>query len=222
MSQTDAILTLLLGVGLFQFAWLSVMLHRRGIKAERILSSIPPLFAIWVLFWPVYTHAETILLGICLLALCISLASTIRHPLFSTLKSCWSGQAHGLLDVSMFMLALGLAALAYLEAPEFGFGMALALCMGVPAADLLDRTRVVPLDFPSNPGQTLIGHLVLILVITLLGGWSLLIFHDLDWSHLFMATALAGMVASTARAMMPEPLNQPLIVLAMGLTLWLL
>ena len=222
MNKTDLILTLLLGIGIMQFAWLSVMMHQRGIAAERILSSIPPLFAIWVLFWPVYVQAESILLGICLLALCISLASTIRMPWFVILKSCWSGSAHGLLDIAMFMLALGIAALMYLAAPEFGFGIALSLCMGVPAADWLDRTGIVRLDFPSNPGQTLIGHLMLIAAVGLLCGWSLLIFHDLGWGHVLMATVLAGLAASVTRAMIPEPLNLPLIASVTGITLWLL
>ena len=222
MNKTDLILTLLLGIGIMQFAWLSVMMHQRGIAAERVLSSIPPLFAIWVLFWPVYVQAESILLGICLLALCISLASTIRMPWFVTLKSCWSRPAHGLLDIAMFMLSLGIAALMYLAVPEFGFGIALALCMGVPAADWLDRTGIVRLNFPSNPDQTLIGHLMLILAVALLCGWSLLIFHDLGWSHVLMATMLAGLTASVTRAMIPDPLNQPMIASVTGITLWLL
>jgi len=215
-------MTLLFCIGLAQFAWLSVMLHRQGVSASHILPSMPPLFAIWVLFWPVYVHAESILLAICLLTLCIALASTIRHPWFSALKSSWSDHEHGLLSLAMFTLALGIAALANLAAPEFGFGIALTLCLGISAANLLDRTGIACLGIPANPGQTLPGHLALIVTASLICGWSLLIFHDLGWSHVILATTLAGITASAIRAMIPTPVNLPLIAAAMAATLWAL
>jgi len=222
VSLTDITLTLLLGIGLAQFALLSVMLHRRGIKAERIISSMPPLMAIWVLFWPVYVRAEAILLGICLLALCIIMASTMRQSCFSALKSSWSDREHGLLPFAMFTLAPGAAMLVFLNLPEFGFGIALVLCLGPTAADWLDRSKIIPLGFPANPAQTLPGHLFLILAVSLLSGWSLLIFHDLGWNQVLMATTLAGAAASATRAMIPAPINLPLIVAAMAATLWAL
>lgn len=222
MNRTDATITALFAIGLIQFIWLSVMLHRRRVAGSRIFSSLPPLLAIWVLFWPLYTNATAILLGIGLLTLCLVLAAGIRRPWFATLKSAWSAGTHGLLDATMFTLALGIAALTNLAAPEFGFGIALTLCLGITAADLLDRAGLLRLGMPANPDQTFAGHMVLIVSASLTCGWSLLIFHNLGWSNIIIATTLAGMAASALRALIPTPLDRPVISIAMAATLWAL
>ncbi len=210
----------LFAVGLIQLAWLSVMLHRHGISGNRIFSSLPPLVAIWVLFWPLYSDTRDILLGIGVLAICLMLAAGLPYAWAAALKSAWSTESHGLLDALMFTMALGLAALINMIAPEFGFGIALTLCLGMAAADLLDRTSLLRLCLPANPEQTLPGHLVLIALASLTCGWSLLIFHNLSWSNIIIATTLAGVAASATRALAPAPLNRPAIAAAMAATLW--
>jgi len=215
-------MTALLAIGLTQFVWLSVMLYRRNIPGRLIFSSLPPLIAIWVLFWPLYTDTMAILAGIALLALCLVLAAGIRRPWFAVLRSAWSAGTHGLLDAAMFILALSIAALTNLTAPEFGFGIALTLCLGITAADLLDRAGLFRLGMPANPDQTFVGHLALIVSASLMCGWSLLIFHNLSWSNIIIATTLAGITASTLRALIPAPLDRPLIAAAMAATLWAL
>jgi len=220
VNQTDAIMSTLLAIGLIQLAWLSVMLHRHGISGNRIFSSLPPLMAIWVLFWPLYSDASGILLGIGLLAICLMLAAGLQYPWAAALKSAWSTEAHGLLDAVMFTVALGMTALTNMVAPEFGFGIALTLCLGMTAADLLDRTCLLRLSLPANPEQTFPGHMALIALASLTCGWSLLIFHNLSWSNIIIATTLAGAAASAMRALTPTPLDRPAIAAAMAATLW--
>jgi len=122
----------------------------------------------------------------------------------------------------MFILALALAAGVIGDDPEFGFGAALGLCLGMPLAHWLDRPGWATLHFPANPGQTLIGHLGLILTFIIACGWSLHIYVQVGWLDSILATTLAAICASMARAVVPHPFNLPVIVTTVAGVLWAL
>ena len=61
---------------------------------------------------------------------------------------------------------------------------------------------------------------MLIVLASLTCGWSLLVFHNLGWRNIIIATTLAGMAASAARALVPAPLDRPVMAAAMAATLW--
>lgn len=216
----DITITLLVGLFTVQLAWFSVMLLRRGGDPAIIARSIRPLLSIWVLLWPVYEQPEYILLGTIIIVLPTLLAQLIRTPFWRNLKSAWSSAGLGLFPMAMFMLALTMAANLFIHWPELGFGIALVLCIGLPAAAILDGYKRLRLGFPRNPGQTLIGHLGLILITAGICSWSLHIYHGTLWHQGLIATAAAGLAASITHASIPESWNQPLVALAIGGVLW--
>lgn len=230
-TQTDLILNLLVLAGTLQIAWLSVMLVRRGIRPAVIQRMVPPLYGIWILMWPIYSSGTWIWVGLLLLALPVLLAGLLKRPFWQALRRAWSSPPHRrslfpepmhLLPIFYLIVALATAAAWFQQIPEFGFGLALTLCLAFPAADLIDRTGIVPLKFPTHPEQTLPGHVTLIVISALLMAWSLNVYHGIDWRPLLVATSIAGIVGSVIRALIPEGLNQPAALLLMGATLWLL
>jgi len=230
-SQTDLILNLLVLAGSLQVAWLSVMLVRRGVRPAAIQRMVPPLYGIWVLMWPVYSDGAMVWPGLLLLALPVLLAAMLKRPFWQALRRAWSSPPHRrsllpepmhLLPMFYLLAALAVATAWFQQIPEFGFGLALTLCLAFPAAELIDLTGIVPLKFPTHPEQTLPGHLLLIMVAALLMAWSLHVYHGIDWRPLLIATWIAGIAGSVARALVPEGLNQSAALLLMGATLWLL
>jgi len=230
-THADILLNLLILVGSLQVAWFSVMLLRRGVRPTTIQRMIPPLYAVWVLMWPVYSSGLWVWLGLAMLALPALLASFLNHPFWQSLRRAWSTPPHrrGMLPEPMHLLpvfylltALTVAATWFQQIPEFGFGLALSLCLALPAADLVDRSGILPLKFPAHPEQTLPGHIVLIFISALLLAWSLHVYHGIDWRPLLIATWIAGIAGSVVRAIVPGGLNHALALLSMGATLWLL
>jgi len=204
------------------------MLLRRGLSPRTICASLPPLIAIWVVLWPLYESASSLWAGIILLGLPILLVYGIRKPFTAQLRIAWSGRAvtaekqpHMWSFVSM-LAALAIAVAFFQRAPEFGLGIGLAVCLAFPVASLLDRIGYLKLGFPLHPEQTLIGHIGLIIVVSLLCTWSIQVYHGIEWQRLLIATLIAGMTTSVARAFSPVGVVLPLATLAMGSTLWLL
>jgi len=230
-TTIDIILTILFALGLAQLAWFSVMLLRRGLSPSTICASLPPLIAIWVVLWPLYESASSLWTGIVLLGLPILLVYGIRKPFTAQLRIAWSGRAvpgeeqaplpHMWSFVSM-LTALTIAVAFFQRAPELGLGIGLSACLAFPAASLLDRIGYLKLGFPLHPEQTLIGHIGLIIVVSLLCTWSIQVYHGIEWQRLLIATLIAGMATSIARAFSPTGTVMPLATLAMGGTLWLL
>jgi len=230
-TQADILLNLLILIGSLQIAWFSVMLLRRGVRPTTIQSMIPPLYAVWVLMWPVYSSGLWVWLGLALLALPTLLATFLKRPFWQSLRRAWSTPPHrrGMLPEPMYLLpvfnllaALTIAAAWFQQIPEFGFGLALSLCLAFPAADLADRSGKISLKFPAHPEQTLPGHIVLIVTSALLIAWSLHVYHGIDWRPLLIASLIAGITGSVVRAIIPGGLNHTLALLCMGAALWLL
>lgn len=227
----NTILTLLLALGLGQLAWLSVMLLRRSVSPTAISATLQPIIAIWVLLWPLYSEPIALWAGIIVLGSPILLAYGLNMPFFMQLRIAWSGkpvssgkkppQPHMWSLVSL-LVALSVAAAFFQRAPEFGLGTGLAACLAFPAAALLDRTGQIRLGFPRHPEQTLIGHIVLIFSVSLICMWGIHLYHGIEWQRILVATLIAGMAASIARAFAPGAIMLPAGTLAIGVTLWAL
>jgi len=228
IAHIDIWISFIFAIGMTQLVWLAVMLRRRGIAPRAIWQGTPPLLSIWVLMWPLYQDPTWLWAGIALLLLPLLPAYGVSRPFWHHLRQAWSapllaaeGQMHMWPPLAL-AASLAIAAAFFQQIPEFGFGMALAACLALPLADLLDRIRYLRLGFPLHPEQTLIGHISLMLFTALLCSWSLHLYHGIDWRQLLIATLLAGIGASLARALIPHGWNRPAAVLAMGLILWLL
>ncbi|RMH61787.1 MAG: hypothetical protein D6678_02720 [Zetaproteobacteria bacterium] len=229
IDTTDLVLTVLVAIGALQLAWFSVLLARKGIRAERIQQLVRPPLAIWVLFWPVYAHPLWIWAGLIALSLPVLLGLTSKRPFWLKLLHAWSTPAHlrgpfppYMLPQIAFLAALAIAIAFFLSIPEFGLGLGLSLCLALTGADILDSLGKFRLGFPLHPEQTLPGHLLLILLCTLTLSWSIHVYHGIDWRPSLIATLIAGIVASIARAITPGMLHQATSVMMMGVTLWLL
>jgi len=231
IQSPDMVLTAIVMVGILQIAWLSVALFRRGINRTIIQKSLPPLFAVWVVMWPVYHDPRLIWAGIGALA-GIVLLSWIPRPFWQDLRQAWTApepqraypttRSWPLWPLAFFAAALGIAAGLFQSIPEFGLGVALTVCLALPAATWLDHFGLLSLGFPAHPQQTLPGHLTLVIAAACLCSWSVHVYHGIDWQPLLMATSVAGIAASVARALVPGGWNQPAAAAAMGLVLWLL
>lgn len=230
-SQIDIIITVLFAIGLGQLAWLSVMLLRKRISSTTIAVSLAPLISIWVLLWPLYENPIWVWAGIMMLALPVLPAYSSDHLFWQHLRIAWSGpgpetdEDNRLPDMWSFIslvTSLVIAAAFFQRIPEFGLGIALAASLAFPFASLLDRIGHLKLGFPLHPDQTLIGHIGLILSVSLLCSWSIHIYHGIGWQSLLIATLIAGMTASVIRAFLPSTLMLPVATLLMGVTLWLL
>ena len=227
----DIILTLLFAIVLAQFAWFSVMLLRRGISPTAISAALPPLVAIWVLLWPLYLSRTAVWAGIMVLGSPILFAYGIRKPFFLQLKIAWSGEPLSseeqpdmphMWSLVSLLAALTIAAAFVQRAPEFGLGIGLSACLAFPAASLLDRTGHVKLGFPRYSGQTLIGHIGLIFSVSVICMWGIHLYHGIEWQRILIATMIAGIAASVARAFIPGVIMLPTATLVIGATLWAL
>jgi len=222
MPQTDMIVTLLFGLMLAQLCWFSVVLARRGLFASLILRANYPLIGIWVLLWPMYEETRLVPAGIMLMVLALILAMTVNRPFFTTLRRAWCEEGEYPWAMTMFILSLAITAGVFTDYPAFGFGAALSLCLALPLSQWLDRAGIMRLGFAANPQQTLPSHLSLIIAIIIACGWSLHVYRQIGWMESFTATALAGLAASAAVALVAAPYNMPLMVTAIAGVLWAL
>ncbi len=222
MPQLDIIITMLFAIGLLQGCCLSVIATRRNVPSSLILRALWSLTGVWVLFWPVYRQTISIFAAISLFAVVVLLIATIRVSVLEQIKQAWSDDMSWPWPMLMFVMALAIASAYSTQFPEFGFGAALSVCLGLPLAHWLDRLGKLKLKFPANPAQTLPGHLGLITTVIITCGWSLRVFHQIGWFESLTATALAGIVASMARALIPHPFNLPVIATVIGGVLWAL
>jgi len=229
IATTDLALTAFIAFAALQLAWFSVLLARKGIRAERIQQIVRPPLAIWVLFWPVYTQAQWLWAGLAALALPILLGLTGKRPFWRMLLHAWSTPAHQrgpfppyMLPMISFLAALAVAIAFFLSIPEFGLGLGLSLCLALAGADIVDSLGRGKLGFPMHPEQTLPGHLLLITISTLALSWSIHVYHGIDWRPSLIATLIAGIMASIVRAIVPGTVHQAASIFIMGVTLWLL
>ncbi|MDX8407306.1 MAG: hypothetical protein R8L58_02860 [Mariprofundaceae bacterium] len=229
-AYSDIIFSVLLLLGLAQLAWFSVMLRRRGIPGNSIQHALPPMLAIWVLMWPVYVDSRWLWLGWAGFVALTVIARFLPRPFWQHLRAAWTPTSDdptfentgNLLPLLHFSLALAVAGLWFQSIPEFGFGLALTLCLALPVAFWLDRVGHLKLGFPAHPEQTLPGHIAFILLAAALLCWALHVYHGTPWQPLFIATLIAAMIGSATRAIIPGEWHLPAAMLSMGLTMWLL
>lgn len=237
IETSDLVMSLLVSFGVLQLAWFSVMIVRRGAQPEVIQNAIPPLLTIWVLMWPVYIEPHWLWVGVIALFIPGLLAFSYQKTFWQHLRIAWSPQYDSnkptiyskpkLLPLGQTITALAIAGLWFQAIPEFGFGLALCICLAFPAAHWVDylgkvKFGFLKLGFPAHPEQTLAGHLTLIAVSTALLCWSLHVYHGTDWQTLFIATLIASMTASVARALIPGQWNVPAAILCIGSSMWVL
>jgi len=231
----DIVLSALVVIGMLQMAWFSVMLVRRGASVMVIQQAIPAFLTIWVVMWPVYADARWLGVGLLMLLVLMLLAALLKTPFWQHLRVAWGSESSDLqhnhprisvLPQLPLLLALFIASAWFQSIPEFGFGLALCLCVAFPAAYWVDeisqRYGFLILKFPAHPKQTLAGHLLLMMVSTVLLCWSLNVYHGTDWQLLFIATLIAAAAASACRALVPGQWNAPAAMLSMGLVMWVL
>jgi hypothetical protein len=237
IATSDLILSLFVALGILQLTWFSVMILRRGAPPTTIQHAIPPLLTIWVLMWPVYIDPRWVWSGIAVLALPALLSLLLKAPFWQQLRTAWRAPGINaelgiypsmpLLPLIHMLAALLIVCAWFQQIPEFGFGLALCLCLAFPAAYWVDqigahRPGLLRLGFPAHPEQTLAGHLLLISASTALLCWSLHVYHGTDWQTLLIATLLAALAASATRALIPGQWNAPAAMLSMGFVMWLL
>ncbi len=219
---TDIALTLLLAAILFQLGWLADKLFLRGAPTSTLRMSQPPLLAIWVLLWPVYTGPDWIMAGILLIVLPLLLTKVLKGEFWKRLSDIWSEQPFGLWPAILFIIAIGLCSFIFVTTPEYGLGIALSLILGNSIAGLADRIFRYRLQFRLNPEQTLAGHLLLIAATALACGWSIRFHHHIAWEQVLIATTLVGIIASITRAITPKLFTAPAMVSTMYATLYFL
>ncbi|MDQ6989817.1 MAG: hypothetical protein Q9M19_08035 [Mariprofundaceae bacterium] len=226
ISSGDMLLSALFIIGLFQLFWLSVVLVRKGLNPSLIRLCLTVLFSIWLLMWPAYEDSRVILASLALLVLPIILSFRQNKPYARHLKLAWHSVPQGSSEPApwlMVLLSLWIAAQLFHYAPELGLGVALSLSVGWSLAELLDKSkRGLRLGLKMHPRQTLAGHLFLVLVVSFACVWSLQLYHGLPWQQFYVATMIAGLMASAVRALLMKGWNMPLSVLAMSAVLWLL
>ena len=205
-------------LGIVQVSWLFYALLRKGIQGDSMWQATPPLLAIWVLLWPVYSNTSGILfpIGVCTALLAITYLH--KHRFLMAMRPVW-GTPYPWRALSLW-LSLGIALYFFQQTAEFGFALALIACFAFPLADILDRIpNFKPLGLPLHPRQTLLGHLALICSITALSSWSVHLYQPLQWELLIFATIIAATAASLIRALLPSPWYLPIATLSMGLLL---
>jgi len=237
IASSDLLLSGLVVLGVLQLTWFSVMILRRGAPPLTIQHAIAPLLTIWVLMWPVYVDSDWLWSGLGALIAPAVLAHIAPSPFWRHLRIAWSDRSVNtaaeiypslpLLPLTHLIAALTIAGLWFTHIPEFGFGLALCLCLAFPAAFWIDRLGsarpgLLKLGFPAHPQQTLAGHLMLIAACTALLCWSLHVYHGTDWRSLLIATLIPSIAASVTRALIPGQWNAPAAMLSMGLVMWLL
>ncbi|PIP01651.1 MAG: hypothetical protein COW18_09440 [Zetaproteobacteria bacterium CG12_big_fil_rev_8_21_14_0_65_54_13] len=237
MTSGDIVLNLLFAIGMLQLAWISVILVRRGTPPAAIQHAILPPLAIWVLMWPVYSDSRSLWLGIMALILPAVLAAALSSPFWKHLRLAWRVKSPDM-ELKIYpgiqlpplvhpILAMLIAAIWFRNIPEFGFGLALCLCLAFPAAYWMDQLgaylpRFIRLGFPAHPEQTLAGHLLFIIISIVLLCWSLHVYHGTDWQALFIATLVTALTASATRALIPGQWHAPAAMLSMGFVMWVL
>jgi len=237
MTIGDIVLNALFAVGILQLAWFSVMLLRRGIPPISIQHAMMPLLTVWILMWPVYSDSRSLWIGLVALIFTSALTASLNAPFWQHLRLAWTAKP---LEVEMRIyqgivlpplaypiMTLFIASIWFRNIPEFGFGLALCLCLAFPAAYWTDHLgqripRMLKLGFPAHPEQTLAGHLVLIIICIVLLCWSLHIYHGTDWQALFIATLITALTGSATRALIPGQWYAPTAVLSMGFVMWVL
>jgi len=237
MTTGDIVLNVLLAIGMMQLAWFSVILIRRNVPPSAIQHAMLPPLAIWVLMWPVYSDNRSLWAGLIALILLPVLAASLSAPFWRHLRLAWTArsldmelkiyQGIQLPPLTHLILSLLIAIIWFRNIPEFGFGLALCLCLAFPAAYWVDhlgqRTpRLLKLGFPAHPEQTLVGHLVLIIISIIVLCWSLHVYHGTDWQALFIATLITALTASATRALIPGQWYEPAAMLSMGFVMWVL
>ncbi|MFQ5355458.1 MAG: hypothetical protein ACE5DY_03015 [Mariprofundaceae bacterium] len=223
MQQIDIILSILLVAGLGQIVWLVVMLYRRRPQAKLLANPLPPLMAIWVLFWPLYQTNWAIFVGMAFLFLFFTLAVRLRHPFFRDLQLALSLQKVGLVSLSSFGIGLFLSAALFQNIPEFGLATALAISLALPAVQWLENAEIgSKLGFPADPNQTLTSHLSLIVITALVTAFALKVYHGLSWEDGILSALLTGLAASLSRTMTRKQWQPLSLVAAMSLMLWIL
>lgn len=226
ISNGDLLLTALFIIGLFQFFWLSVVLVRKGINPSQVRTAMLILLSLWVLIWPAYDNPNIILLSLALSIIPLLFSLKKSSPFARHLRLCWHTSSLSTKQPTpwlVILLSLGISASLFHLAPELGLGLALSLCLAWGAADLVDKTgRGRRLGFMKNPMQTLAGHMVFVLAISLLCTWSLQLYHGIAWQQFFISTLIVGLAASIARALIATGWNMPASTLVMATALWLL
>jgi len=228
LSQGDLLLTILFGIGLFQLFWLSVVLVRKGFSPSLIRLSMVGLLSIWVLIWPAYEHTTTVFIAFSLFSFPLLFSLRKNHAFARHLRLCWHSPNQHITNQQLppwIFLALSCAICTSLfhQAPELGIGLGLSLCLAWSAADIMDTLQFGPrLNIRINPKQTLFGHLLLIIITSLVCTWSLQLYHGADWQQFIIATLIVGFVASLLRALISQGWNMPVSILGMAIVLWLL
>lgn len=224
--NADHMMSLFFILGLAQLMYISVMFAKRGIAPKLIWQSSMPLFAIWVLAWPIYTQTIWLWFPIGIFIIVAILSHTRKRLFWQYTHAIWGGflkQKRSLpWHILSFTLTLAIAIAFFQNIPEFGFGLALTTCLAFPLAALFDRIHYMKLGFSLHPEQTLLGHLALIISSAFLCAWSVHLYHGINWQQLLIATLIAGMAASLCRALLPRHWSQPAAILTMGWILWLL
>ena len=227
-TRPDAWLTALLAMGTFQIAGLSLLLVRKGVPGAAIRQAIRPLFAVWVLLWPLYGHPAWLAAGMAVLMLPLLLAAYGRGPVGRSLCLAWADAVpqrdRRCLPVPMiaFVAALGIAATWFASMPALGFGLGLAACLAIPGAETMDRLRLGVLGLRSHPAQTIAGHALFVLMAAAAMAWSLHVHDHLGFQTTGMHAIMGAAIAAAARALIPGDWNQPAAVLTMGGVLWML
>ncbi len=236
IAISDVVLSGIVAVGIMQLAWFSVMLVRRGAPPNIIQQAIPPFLTLWVLMWPVYVDMRWLGVGLLVLLVVTVLSCLLKSPFWQHLRVAWESKNVGaeeyddvrlsLLPQLHLLIAIFIAGAWFQAIPEFGFGLALCLCVAFPAAYWVDhfsqRYGFLILKFPAHPEQTLAGHLILIAACTVMLCWSLQVYHGTDWKLLFIGALVASSIASVSRALVPGQWNAPAAMLSMGVVMWLL
>ena len=226
ISNGDLLLTTLFSIGLFQLFWLSVVLVRKGLTPSLVRLSMFSLLSIWVLIWPAYDNTQIVLLSLSLFVFPFMFAMQKQNSFARHLRLAWhvppvkSGQPAPWL---MIFLSLMIGTSLFHLAPELGLGLTLSICLAWGFAELFDKTsKGLRLGLANNLQQTLAGHLLFVLLTSLICAWSLQLYHASDWKQFFIATLIVGISGSAARAIIASGWNMPLSTLVMAVVLWLL
>jgi len=230
ISHADILLTSLFAIGLFQSLWLSVVLVRKGFAPSIVRSSIICMLSIWILVWPAYENTNVVLYSLSLLLLPIAWVSIANrrgeHAFARHLKLCWHTLPSQTQQPSPWILiwvTLGICAYLFTLAPELGFGLALSFSLAWQAARLIDISgKGKRLGLLKNPQQTLFGHILFVILTSLVCAWSLQLYHSIEWYHFFIVTMIVGLVGSMIRTLVATGWNLPLTYLGMACILWLL
>jgi hypothetical protein len=226
ISNGDLLLTALFCIGLFQFFWMSVVLARKGINPSQVRLSMMILLSVWVLLWPAYDNVSVVALSLFILLFPILFALHKTSPFARHLRLCWHTNTTQTKEPTPWLtllISLVVCSSLFVLAPELGLGLGLSFCFAWHAADLVDLSgRGRRLGLAKNPKQSLFGHIVFVVLTTLVCAWSLQLYHGMDWTQFFVATLIVGLIGSIIRALVATGWNMPLSVLGMGTALWLL